>query len=118
MIQARHIIPKPVDKALMAGPFASQQLRMNEVSKIRRLADSRGQQEDLEGTDPLPQVRRLQMEAVHRPGAVQGPTGGPHHLQAGPVVLRIMTQPFLAMALALVASLHDQNPLVIVTVLF
>lgn len=35
-----------------------------------------------------------------------------------PVVLRIMTQPFLAMALALVASLHDQNPLVIVTVLF
>ena len=50
----------------------------------RWLADSRGQQEDLEGTDPLPQVRRLQMEAVHRPGAVQGPTGGPHHLQAGP----------------------------------
>jgi hypothetical protein len=54
----------------------------------RWLADSRGQQEDLEGTDPLPQVRRLQMEAVHRPGAVQGPTGGPHHLQAGPAELR------------------------------
>ena len=27
---------RPVDKALMAGPFASQQLGMNEVSKICR----------------------------------------------------------------------------------